>query len=89
VGHPKIFQQLLVGGRFLERRQIRPLQVLYQRLGKRGGIVAGANHRRDFCQAGPTRRPPASFTGNEGVAALRITSEHHWLENSDHRDGIR
>ncbi len=88
MGHAKIFQKLLVGGRFFERSEVGSLQVLDQGFGQGSRVVARPDHRRDLGEAGASGRPPPSLPRHQSVAAVRVASQHHRLENTNGSDRV-
>ncbi len=86
LGQAEVLDQLLVGGRLLERVEVLPMQVLDQRLLQGVGVGRGAHEGRDGRQAGPLGRPPPALTGDQLELAADAGSDQHRLE---HPDGAR
>ena len=70
VGEPEVLDQLLVGGRLLERVEVVALEVLDERLLERGRVVGVADERGDRLQPDPARRAPAALAGDQLVLAV-------------------
>ena len=60
LGAPEVRQQLLVGGRLLERIERRAVQVLQQRVAQQVGVLRGTDHDRD-------RVPPQALGAAESA----------------------
>ncbi len=91
VGEVEVLDQLLVGGRLLERVEVLAMDVLDQGVLERGGVVDVADdggHRRE---AGPLGRPPAALAGDELVAVVAEGSDEDRLQDAElpHRRGQR
>ena len=65
--------------RLIDRREIIPLQIFYERQGQKGLIVGISNHGRNRRPPQPLNRAPASLAGDELVAAP-ARSHHYRLE---------
>ena len=63
--HPKSAKELLVGGRFLERVQRRPVDVLEKRIAQQVRVLCGTHHGRDGVPPQALRRPEPALTGHE------------------------
>ena len=71
VGQPEVLDQLLEGGRLLERREVLAVEVLDQRLLDGADVVVGRAHdRRDRRPAGPLGRPPPPLAGDQLVTVV-------------------
>jgi hypothetical protein len=64
----ELFDQLLVGRRFLHRVEVLTVQVLNQRLLQRGGLVDLSDDGGDGLQAGPLRRAPPPLPRDQLIA---------------------
>jgi hypothetical protein len=62
VRHPEVLQQLLVGGSFLERIELHPVDVFQQRVAQHCIVCSAPNYRWDAVQSGQLRRPPPPLT---------------------------
>jgi hypothetical protein len=69
VGDREVLDQLLIGGCFLQRREVLAVQVLHQRPLDRAQIVRGAHDRRDHRQAGATGRAPTPLPRDQLIHA--------------------
>ena len=84
VSQSEVFDQLLVGGGFLQRRQVLTVKVLHQRPLDGAHVVGGVDDGRDHCQTCAAGSSPPSFTGDQLVRAfLPRPSNQHWLKHAD------
>ena len=67
----EVGEQLLVGGRLLERVELRAVQVLQQRVAQHPVVGGVAHDRRDGREADPLRRAPAALAHDQLVARRR------------------
>ena len=88
VGELEVLDELLVGGRLLERVEVLAVQVLDQRLLEAVGIGGRAHQGGDGLQAGPLGRPPPALAGDELITAMVVGLAHqHGLEHAELPDG--
>ena len=66
-----------VGTGFLQRVQIAALKVLDERDFDTLGLAQVADHRRQFVEASPLRRPPATFAGDDLVGRAAVVARPH------------
>ena len=86
---PELLQQLLVRRGLLERVQLRPVDVLEQRVPQHG-VVGGRPHDgRDGLQAGRGRGPQAAFAHDQLVPAGRIRPDNDGLQHTEFADRMR
>ena len=67
MGVAEVLDQLLVGGRLLERVEVLAVEVLDQGLLEAVGLVGRLDQDGDGLQPGPPGRPPPALAGDELV----------------------
>jgi hypothetical protein len=82
----EVVEELLVGGRLLERVQLRPVEVLQQRVAQQVAVVRLADDRRDRRQARRLRRAPATLAHDELVPVTDGADDDR-LQHADLADG--
>ena len=70
VGRAELLQQLLVGRRLFQRVQVRPVDVLQQRVPQHRVVAGVPDDRRDGVPAERLRGPPPPLAHDEFVAAV-------------------
>ena len=68
VGAAEVLEQLLVGGRLLERVELGAVQVLQQRVAEHVGVVGGPDDRGDPLEPGLLGGPPPALAHDQLVA---------------------
>ncbi len=89
MGAPEVLQQLLVGGRLLERVQLAAVQVLQQGVAQEGVVLGLLDDRRDGLEAGLLGGAPATLTHDELKADLAVAVALGLHRNGPHHDGLQ
>ncbi len=82
MGAGEVPQQLVVGGRLLQRVELRPVQVLQQGVQQQLVVLGGPDDRRDLLQPGLPGGPPAPLAHDELEAPRGGLAHHHRLEQA-------
>ena len=84
VRQSEVVDQLLEGGRLLERREVLAMEVLDQRLLDDGQVVGAAYERRDRRQPGAPGGTPPALAGDQLVAGPRLDrADQDRLQDAD------
>ena len=83
VGAAEVVEQLLVGGRLLERVELGAVQVLQQRVAQQGVVAGLPDDRRDGVEPGLLGGPPPALTHDQLVAVLTGRPDHDRLQQPD------
>jgi hypothetical protein len=86
VGEPEVLDELLVGGGFLERVEVFPVEVLDQGLLEAGQLGAVSDDGRDGRQSSPAGGAPAALAGDELVAVVGELADQDRLEDAQFAD---
>ena len=89
VGAPEVVEQLLVGGRLLERVELGPVQVLQQRVAQQGVVGRLADDRRDGLEPGLLRRPASAARPSPARTAVADGADDDRLQQADLADRVR
>ena len=91
MGAPEVLQQLLVGGRFLERAQLAAVQVLQQGVAQEVVVLGLLDDRRDGLEAGLLGGAPATLTHDELEAdlAVPVVAAISVRRDGPHHDGLQ
>ena len=87
VGAVEVLQQLVVRRRLFQRVQLRPVQVLQQRVQQQLFVVGRPDDRGDPLQTGLTARPPAALAHDQLIALRPDLPYDDRLEQADLLDG--
>ena len=83
----EVLDQLLVGGRLLERVEVLPVEVLHQGLLQRQDLVHGAHHDGDRGQAGALGGAPASLPRDQLEPVVGQLPDEDGLQDAQLRHG--
>ena len=89
LGHTAVLHQAAVALGLLQRGQVLPLQVLYQRQLPHLGVIRLYHDRRDLAQSGHPAGPPAPLPRDDLIHPAGQRAHHHRLQNTMLPDGIR
>ena len=89
LGHAAVLHQAAVALGLLQRGQVLPLQVLYQRQLPHLGVIRLYYDRRDLAQSGHPAGPPAPLPRDDLIHPAGQRAHHHRLQNTMLPDGIR
>ena len=84
----ELFNELLIGGSFLESTEVFSVKVLDQGLFERTFVFGRAHDGRDGLKPSPLRCPPASFASDQFVGVFTQLTNQNGLKNS-HRSNRR
>ena len=88
VGEREVLDELLVGGRLLERVELLALEVLDDRLLEHRGVVGDPDDRGDRLEPDAPRRAPAALARDQLVAVAARPRDQHRLEHADLADRV-
>jgi hypothetical protein len=88
MGKTEVLDQLLIGGRFIERVQVLALQVLDERLFQAGDVLDLTDEGGDRRETGTASCSVAAFSGDDLVLAGSDLPHENRLENADDLDRV-
>ena len=84
----EVVQQLLIGGRLLQRVELLPVQVLHQRVAEHVVVPGGPHDGRDMGQLSALRCPPAAFPHDQFVPPGASFADDNRLQQAHFPDGV-
>ncbi len=87
MGHVEVDQQLLVGGRFLQRVEVLAVDVLQERVPQQLVVLGQANHRGDGLKPGCLGGADPALA-HDDLVAVALGPDHDRLQHPDGLDAL-